>query len=197
MLSRRDVVRKLLAGIAGTAAASASLRPAAAATAASAGCAAPERWTDAGHLSNATAQEVVVAETASEPPAVPPWKLLRPLEPGAIAACGWRLAGLGAPDGGACVLTLQNERGRLQRVHICRRQGRPTGLVATRRFDLVVMNGGRGDLPTDEGLAQAVAAVAHVLAENEGRADPALVAALLPHAERVQRFAAASQWTLR
>ena len=52
------------------------------------------------------------------------------------------------------------------------------------------MNGGQGDLPTDEGVAQAVAAVAHVLAANEGKPQNAPhVAALLPHAERLRRFA--------
>ena len=39
----------------------------------------------------------------------------------------------------------------------------------TRQFDLVVMNGGAGELPTDEGLAQAVAALAHAVARNEAR----------------------------
>ena len=55
----------------------------------------------------------------------------------------------------------------------------------TERLDLVVMNGGQGDLPTEEGLAQAVAEVAHVLAANEGdRQQEPVVTALLPHAER-------------
>jgi hypothetical protein len=62
-------------------------------------------------------------------------------------------------------------------------------LVYTRRFDLVVMNGGRGDLPTEEGFARAVAELGHVLATNEN--DPrqgTLVASLLPQAERLRRF---------
>jgi hypothetical protein len=90
------------------------------------------------------------------------------------------------------VLTLQNERGRSHRIHVCRNDGRPQGLVYTNRLDLVVMNGGQGDLPTDEGLAQAVAEVAHVLAANERRHDD-LLNALLPQAERVQRFASAAR----
>jgi hypothetical protein len=62
--------------------------------------------------------------------------------------------------------------------------------VYTKRFDLVVMNGGQGDLPTDEGFAQAVAEVAHVLANNEaGWQQGPVVGSLLPHAERVERFA--------
>jgi hypothetical protein len=89
-------------------------------------------------------------------------------------------------------LTLENERGRAHRVHICRNDGRPQGLVYTKRFDLVVMNGGQGDLPTEEGFARAVAEVAHVLAANE-RGWQQEPVALLPHAERVQRFADAAQ----
>jgi hypothetical protein len=115
---------------------------------------------------------------------------------GSTVAHGWRVAGLTGAVNGSCVLTLQNEHGRSHRVHLCRNDGRPQGVVYTRRFDLVVMNGGEGDLPTDEGLAQAVAQVAHVLAANEhGSEHQPVVTALLPHAERLQRFATAA--TLR
>jgi hypothetical protein len=66
--------------------------------------------------------------------------------------------------------------------------------VYTKHLDLVVMNGGRGDLPTEEGLAQAVAEVAHVLAANEARWQRApLLTALLPQAERVKKFGAAAK----
>jgi hypothetical protein len=88
-------------------------------------------------------------------------------------------------------VTLENERGRTHRVHVCRNDGSPQGLVYTSRLDLVVMNGGQGDLPTEEGLAQAVAALAHVVAANEAKMPAGLFTDLLPHAERVQRFAAA------
>ena len=86
---------------------------------------------------------------------------------GATVAHGWRVAGLSGVVDGSCVLTLQNERGRSHRIHLCRNDGRPQGLVYTESRRLVVMNGGQGDLPTEEGLAQAVAEVAHVLAANE------------------------------
>jgi hypothetical protein len=68
--------------------------------------------------------------------------------------------------------------------------------VYTHRYDLVVMNGGQGDLGTEENLAQAVAVVAHVLAANEA-AGHRVTKALLPHAERLRQFADASEWTLR
>jgi len=127
---------------------------------------------------------------ASVAPAAPPWDLVRPLTVGASIARGWRLAELGSVQHGACVVTLANRRGRSHRIHICRNDGTPRGLVYTRRLDLVVMNGGRSDLPTDEGFAQAVAQLAHVLAKNERRA-AGVLAEFLPHTERMQRFAGA------
>jgi len=135
-------------------------------------------------------QAIVDAGALATLSAPAPWRLLRPLKMGSAVAHGWRVAGLTGVVDGACVLTLQNQRGRTHRVHLCRNDGRPHGLVYTQRFDLLVMNGGVGDLPTEEGLAQAVAEVAHVLAANEGEGRHApVVTALLPHAERVRRFA--------
>jgi hypothetical protein len=141
-----------------------------------------------GHAT-AKAEAPLIGEEITAPA---PWELLHPLSLGAAVGHGWRVAGLSGAANGSCVLTLQNERGRSHRIHVCRNDGRPQGLVYTNRLDLVVMNGGQGDLPTDEGLAQAVAEVAHVLAANERRHDD-LLNALLPQAERVQRFASAAR----
>jgi hypothetical protein len=133
-------------------------------------------------------QGVIDAQPPASAPA--PWALVRPLALGSVVAHGWRVADLTGALDGSCVLTLQNQRGRAHRVHLCRNDGRPQGLVHTERLDLVVMNGGQGDLPTEEGLAQAVAEVAHVLAANEhARQQEPVVVALLPHAERVRLFA--------
>ena len=122
----------------------------------------------------------------------PPWELVSPLAAGSVLAHGWRLADLSPVRDGSCVVTLQNERGRTRRVHLCRNDGNPQGIVYTRRVDLVVMNEGAGDLPTEEHLAQAVAALAHVVAANEHSVPDRLFTDLLPHAERVERFAAAA-----
>lgn len=119
-----------------------------------------------------------------------PWDLLRPLEKGSSLGNGWQVSGLTGAVDGTCVLTLQNERGRTHRIHLCRNDGHPQGLVFTDGIDMVVMNGGQGDLATDEGLAQAVGEVAHVLAANE-RKQATILAALLPHEERLRRFAGA------
>jgi hypothetical protein len=205
MLSRRDLVGKLAAStaavwVAGVARSSfASTRPQAAAPAGA--------NTGDGRLATPQQDPVAVSESPArvvdaQPPttlsAAPPWQLLRPLAMGSVVAQGWRVAGLTGAVDGSCVLTLQNERSRSHRVHLCRNDGRPNGLVYTKQFDLVVMNGGEGDLPTEEGFARAVAEVAHVLAANEGNREHAtVVAALQPHAERVRLFSGDADRRLR
>ena len=212
MLSRRDLVGKLAAGTAAACAVSvarvglAATRPAAKtpsgpARAQGLGVSAPPVPAVAAEGTAAPGLSGVgIGVVDAGPPATlsapAPWELLRPLALGSLVTHGWRVAGLTGAVNGSCVLTLRNERGREHRVHVCRNAGRPNGLVYTKELDLVVMNGGRGDLPTEEGFAQAVAEVAHVLAANEGAARHAsVVTALLPQAERVERFAAAA--TLR
>jgi hypothetical protein len=128
------------------------------------------------------------AVTSSAPP---PWELVQPLVAGAALAHGWQLVDLSAVRNGSCVATLKNARGRAHRIHLCRNDGTPQGIVYTRRVDLVVMNEGQGDLPTEEHLAQAVAALAHAIAANEATVPGPVFADLLPHTERVRRFAAA------
>lgn len=191
MLSRRDVMGKLAASGAVLLVASgarASLAPAARHSADGSG--APP----APDLRRGAAQDFR-PEVDAGPPATAaaeaPWDLIRPLAMGSVVAGGWRVAGFTGAVNGTCVLTLQNERGRAQRVHLCRNDGRPQGLVYTDRFDLVVMNGGQGDEPTDEGLARAVATIARRLSANGSGRQAEVVAALLPHAERVQRVSGA------
>jgi len=144
----------------------------------------PPRDHDAQHAASPTADAVAIASP-------PPWDLLSPLAAGSAVAHGWRLTDLSPVRDGSCVATLTNARGRAHRIHLCRNDGDPQGVVYTRRVDLVLMNEGRGDLPTEEGLGQAVAALAHVVAANERRMSDQVLAELLPHAERVRRFAAA------
>jgi len=198
MLSRRALVGRLAAGAAGAAVAwvAGGGRASAAATRAQAGA-----------LSGAAPSDHPVASTpegagdAKAPAAVsapPPWELLSPLAVGAPVAHGWRVADLSGVDDGSCVLTLRSDQGRAHRVHLCRNDGQPQGVVHTKQFDLVVMNGGQGDLPTDEGLAQAVAEVARVLSANEGGREPALLAStLLPHVARVREFGVSGDARLR
>jgi hypothetical protein len=121
-----------------------------------------------------------------------PWALLAPFSAGSEVAYGWRLVDLTPVLEGSAVATLQNGRGRAARIHLCANDGTPQGIIYTRRVDLVVMNQGYGDLPTEEHLGQAVAKLAHAVAANEASVADEVFAALLPHAERVQRFAAAN-----
>jgi hypothetical protein len=202
MLSRRDFVGKLAAGAGGVAVAWTASRASAAAGLTQDTAGTPNKASRA-DISVGEPQGLPGAaqeEAEANPPAAvpPPWDLFHPLVIGSVVAHGWRVTELSGPSHGACVLTLQNERGRIQRVHVCRNDGNPEGLVYTKQFDLIVMNGGQGDLLTEEGLAQAVAAVSHVLAANEGawRQD-SVMTALLPQADRRRQYAAESEWALR
>jgi hypothetical protein len=112
-----------------------------------------------------------------------------PFGAGAVVAQGWRLVDLTPVRDGSTVVTLQNERGRAHRIHLCRNDGNPQGIIHTRRVDLVVMNQGYGELPTEEHFGQAVAALAHAVAANERTVADEVFAALVPHAERVERYA--------
>ena len=190
MLSRRELMGK---GAVGAAATALVLKAAtgAASTPQRDGSTVPGDPTVPANLPDGEAPPSPAAAEIAAISAPPPWELVSPLTAGATLAHGWRLAELGMVRDGACVVTLQNERGRARRVHLCRNAGTPQGLVYTRRADLVVMNEGNGDLPTEEGLAQAVAALAHVVAANEGTVPDRLFTDLLPHAERLERFAAA------
>ena len=178
MLSRRAFVGKLAAGAAAAGAvgamgtrAQAALRDAEAPSAAPA---APARVTDA------AAREASAA----------PWALVAALAAGAALHGDWQLAALGGASAGSCVATLRNGAGRSERIHLCRNTGQPSGVVHTERFDLVVMNGGDGAQATEEGLAQAVLALGHAVARNEGGyADATVLGELLGHEERVARYA--------
>ncbi len=180
MLSRRTFVGRLAVGaaVAGTVSTIGGRRAEARTTAAPVDGAAPGSQDSAAPLSSAPPVEAA--------PAVAPWELLTPLTAGAVLGHGWQLAGLSAVEAGACVLTVQHASGRTQRVHVCRHGGEPAGMVYTETLDLLVMNDGAGAQATDEGLAQAVATLAHALARNEHAAPRELEA----HAARVERYAA-------
>src|SRR4029453_15741074 len=65
----------------------------------------------------ASSPSPAAAEVAASS-APPPWGLVGPLAPGAPRAARWGPAELGMVRDGACVVTLQNERGRARRVHL-------------------------------------------------------------------------------
>ena len=182
MISRREVIGKAAVGAAAALAVGA-VGTSVAATRPLGGSADP----NADSAGDRGGPDALASRTESAPP---PWDLLAPLAAGAVVAHGWRLVDLTPVTDGSAVATLQNERGRSHRIHLCRNDGTPEGLVYTRRVDLVVMNQGYGGLPTEEHLGQAVAELAHVVAANEAKMPEGFFAELAPHAERVQRFAA-------
>lgn len=185
MISRRELIGKAAVG----ATAAAALTAGAALTGVASARAIPLGTSDAADRDGRNAAQSSDDDAAITSP--PPWELLSPLAAGSEVAHGWRLADLSPVQDGACIVTLRNAGGRSHRIHVCGNDGKPQGIVYTRRVDLVVMNEGHGDLPTEENLAQAVAELAHVIAANEARLPEDVVADLLPHAERLRRFAAA------
>jgi hypothetical protein len=156
-----------------------------------------------------TSQGLPTAATANQPSAVAevivqtpvknpaPWELLHPLTVGSVVTGDWRVADFAGAVDGSCVLTLRNSASREHRIHLCRNDGQPQGMAHTAGFDLVIMNGGAGDLPTEEGLAQAVAAIGRVVESNEGNGQASLLAVMLPHEERLRRFSSVEARQLR
>ena len=188
MLSRRTLIGKAAVGAAAALVVGTARTGAAATRPLRAAADDPQAAPDApaATLDAQAAPQVDAAEVAA--PA--PWALVAPYGAGAALAHGWHLAALTAVQDGSAVATLQNARGHAHRVHLCGNDGTPQGLVATRRVDLVVMNQGYGDLPTDEHLGKAVATLAQAIAANEAQLADGIFAGLLPHAARVERFAA-------
>jgi hypothetical protein len=121
-----------------------------------------------------------------------PWWLIAPLRPGSQVGQGWAVAGLSRVERGAAVLELQHRDGQVARLHVCGHEGRPKGLAHSVLFDLVLMDGGRGDRRTPEGLGRALLGVADRIRKNEmvDGADLDSVARMLPHDERVELFGA-------
>ena len=192
MLSRRELIGKAAVGaaaalaIGGVGRAAASTRPLGATTDGPAGG-------DDGHDGAGALHEQPGLAPQSDTAVIstpPPWQLVAPFAAGSVVAHDWRLVDMTAVQDGSAVVTLQNARGRAERIHLCQNDGSPAGVIYTPRVDLVVMNQGYGELPTDEHLGRAVAALAHAVATNEATMPASLFGELLPHRERVQRFAA-------
>jgi len=175
MVSRRALLAKIATGVGLVFVPSVAWRSSAI------GGAEAQRKTTADNGAIACGGEPRAGAGIAQPP--PPWPLLEPLVAGSAIGHGWRVVDLTGVTDGSSVLTMRNETGREQRIRICRNDGRPEGVVYTERFDLLVINGGKGDLPTNERIAQAVARVAHVIAANEKTENGGSAMGLLPHCE--------------
>ena len=121
---------------------------------------------------------------------VAPWWLLAPLGKGSAVGRGWVVESLSPVERGAAVLQLAHHGGEIARVHVCAHSGAPRGLASTVLFDLVLMDGGQGDLRTPEGLGRALLGVAARIRRNEvlGESDLDSVARMLTHGERKELF---------
>ncbi len=185
MLSRRELVGKAAVGAAAVLTAGAARAAVGSNPRVTEATANPEQMNAVIGNFPAAADSIDLVESGTLNPveAKAPWELLHPLTVGSTVASGWKIADLTGAIEGSCVVTLENDRGRQNRVHICRNDGTPSGIVYTKHFDLIAMNGGKGDLPTEESFARAIAELAHVLAANEGSTP--VVASLVPHAERL------------
>jgi hypothetical protein len=93
---------------------------------------------------------------------------------------------------GAVVLSLAHADGRVARVHLCQRAGATRGIAHSQHLDFVLMNGQRGEGPSEEALGLVILSIAKRVERNERLARRTLqgMARLMPHAERVRRFGA-------
>lgn len=119
-----------------------------------------------------------------------PWDLISPLSTGSRLAGGWRVQGLSGVRKGAAVLTLIHaEHGEAQ-IHVCAHNGRPQGIASTAMLDLVIMDGGDGDKPTNERLGRIVMDIASRIRKNETHdsADLRTMSRMMPHGERIDAY---------
>jgi hypothetical protein len=96
-------------------------------------------------------------------------------------------------EDGATILTLAQRDGEIARVHICARHGQARGLASTELFDLVLMDGGQGDRPTEESLARVLRQLARHIRRSEqtvGEDGLRMVTGLSTHGDRVARYGA-------
>ncbi|MFT5679167.1 MAG: hypothetical protein ACI8RZ_000071 [Myxococcota bacterium] len=119
-----------------------------------------------------------------------PWWLMAPLSAGSSIGGGWSLAGLSPVAAGASVLTVAHRDGRQTRVHLCTWSEAPRGVAHTALLDMVVMDGGQGDQPTEESLGRALRSLASRIRRNEldSGVDLAELARMQSHEERVARY---------
>ncbi len=139
-------------------------------------------------ITGASQHQSIVAFAAGED-AGAPWWLMAPLSDGSSIGGGWSLAGLSPVQAGAAILTLRHRDGRQSRVHLCAWHEAPRGVAHTALLDMIVMDGGQGDQPTEEGLGRALRSLAGRIRRNEleSGVDIAALSRLQSHEERVAR----------
>jgi|JI10StandDraft_1071094.scaffolds.fasta_scaffold344304_2 hypothetical protein len=114
-----------------------------------------------------------------------PWALIAPLQVGSSIGNGWRIESLSDVRMGASVLSVRHESGVQTDVHICLRQGQPTGVAASRHFDFVLMNEANGERQTNEALGVALITMARRAELNEQELSRV---GFMRHADRLSQF---------
>jgi hypothetical protein len=121
-----------------------------------------------------------------------PWWLIAPLRAGTAVGKGWSVSELGNIEDGASILTLQSHQGQKVNIHICAYDGEPKGLAHTEFLDLILMDGGCGDKPTDEQLGRVLLGIAKRIRKNELSLQQNLdeLVHLQTHEERILKYGA-------
>jgi 2Fe-2S type ferredoxin len=129
----------------------------------------------------------LAAQASAAPVAVsdrPPWELLAPFHPGSPLGLGWVLESLTPIRSGAASMTLRHPQHGVAHVAVHRNSGAPLGVAHTDQLDFLLMNGGRGTTATQASIGAVLIRLAEIVrTSGTGSADPALLAALLPHRE--------------
>ena len=135
-------------------------------------------------LRDQRAPETAATASVQPPNDEPPWDLLAPFGEGAPIGLGWVLESLSPVRGGGATLALRHEQHGNAHVTIRRNGGAPLGIAHTDRLDFLLMNGGSGSTRTEDSIAGALMAMADTLRAHAPDMSDALVAGLLPHAEK-------------
>jgi len=118
-----------------------------------------------------------------------PWWLFEPLTIGSPLAYGWSLMELSRIERGASVLSLSHRSGAQARIHICSHQGHPQGIASSKYLDLLLMDGGDGNTPSDEKLGRVILSLAKHIAKTEEFLEKSNVLSQLEkHEERLIRY---------
>lgn len=105
--------------------------------------------------------------SAREPEGPPPWAALAPYTEGASLPLGFSVASLTPVVAGSALLTLRHLSGPEAVVRVARLGATPIGIAQTRELDLLLVNGGKGRVPTDETVARVVLTMAAVVRAYE------------------------------
>ena len=189
MDTRREVLKKMFFGATVTALpVGAVVAGAAAASANTAPGSIDMNWLEAALQEHPEARKWM-ASLGNTPTAPAPWELVAPLKEGSLIGLGWHVAALSPVQLGAAILTLRHDKGHQAYIHISRNDGSPVGITHTQHFDLVVMNGGDGDQPSDENLGRVVVTIGNAMTKNEsGGNHQELAEKMLSHSDRTTMF---------